>query len=89
MGQQDKLPGEVKLAINNLIDEARSSLENILTEKEQPLLVAASFGITYLLPTHEIKRNIDEALKLLGRMRKTGEIDQEKIDHRNFPSSTS
>lgn len=79
VGQQDKISGETKLAINKLIDEARSSLENILSESEQPLLVAASFGITYLLPTHEIKRNIDESLKLLGRIRKTGELDQEKL----------
>ncbi len=78
--EQTQLSGEVKIAFNNLISEARNSLENIMVEKEQPLLVAASFGITYLMPTHEIKRNIDEALKILGKMRKLGKYDSEKLD---------
>jgi signal transduction histidine kinase len=78
--EQSKLPGEAKLALRNLIDQARDSLENILAEKEQPLLVAASFGITYLMPTHEIKRNIDEASKILRRMRETSGADDEKIN---------
>jgi signal transduction histidine kinase len=80
VSEQTKLTGEAKLAFNNLIEQARNSLDNILTEKEQPLLVAASFGITYLMPTHEIKRNIDEALKILGRIRKAGVYDAEKMN---------
>lgn len=79
VGEQSKLPGEAKLAFRNLIDQARDSLETLLAEKEQPLLVAASFGITYLLPTHEIKRNIDESLKILRRMRETSGADVAKI----------
>lgn len=78
--EQSKLPGEAKLALRNLIDQARDSLESILAEKEQPLLVAASFGITYLMPTHEIKRNIDEASKILRRMKETKGADDEKIN---------
>lgn len=79
VSNQSKLPGEAKLAFRNLIDQARDSLENLLAEKEQPLLVAASFGITYLLPTHEIKRNIDESLKILRKIRETSGTDVEKI----------
>jgi signal transduction histidine kinase len=78
--EQSKLPGEARLALRNLIDQARDSLESILAEKEQPLLIAASFGITYLMPTHEIKRNIDEASKILRRMRETSGADDEKIN---------
>lgn len=80
VSEQSALPGEIKLAFDKLINEARNSLENILAEKEQPLLVAASFGITYLLPTHEIKRNIDEALKILGRMRKSKEKSDDMMN---------
>lgn len=49
--EQDGLPGEAKIAFENLIEEARSALESITTEREQSLLVAASFGITYLMPS--------------------------------------
>lgn len=67
--EQPNLPGEVKVELNRLIDEARNSLENILAEKEQPLLVAASIGLSYLMPTHEVKRNIDEAIKIFGKVK--------------------
>lgn len=77
--KEGNLPGESKIAFDDLIKESRDSIEEILKEKEQPLLVAASIGITYLMPTHEIKRHIDEAAKILGRMRKKGEMDNEKI----------
>ncbi len=77
---QDKLPGEIKLAWDNLVKDARDALYEIISDKEQPLLVAASYGITYLMPTHEVKRGIDESLKILRRMRKTGELDLEKLN---------
>jgi signal transduction histidine kinase len=78
VAEQKSISAEFRLRLSTLIDEARSSLENILKEKEQPLLVAASIGISYLIPTHEVKRNIDEAIKLLGRIRKDCPIESSK-----------
>jgi signal transduction histidine kinase len=75
VAEQTSIKGEFKLQLNKLIDEARASLESILQEKEQPLLVAASIGISYLIPTHEVKRNIDESLKLVGRIKKSASED--------------
>ncbi len=56
---------ELKLETNRLIDEARAALDSILSEHEQPLLVAASIGLTYMMPTHEIRRDLHESMKLL------------------------
>jgi signal transduction histidine kinase len=78
VSEQTKLTGEVKLRLNNLIDDARNSLENLLSEKEQPLLVAASFGIAFLMPTHEIKRNIDESVKIIGKLQKNTSKEEEE-----------
>lgn len=81
VSEQTKLSGEVKVELNKLIEEARSSLETILAEREQPLLVAASIGISYLIPTHEVKRNIDEALKIVRRIRKSASTEtKEKLN---------
>ncbi len=40
---QASIDGETKYQISKLISEAREALESILTEKEQPLLVAGFF----------------------------------------------
>lgn len=60
-----KLSNEVKLQTRQLIEEARTALDSILAEHEQPLLVAASIGLTYMMPTHEARRELHEAMKLL------------------------
>jgi signal transduction histidine kinase len=70
---------ETKLEIRKLISEARDSLDNILSEKEAPLLVAATIGLTYMMPTHEVRRDLHEALKLLRGMQGPREESPEKI----------
>ncbi len=77
---QDNLPAEVKLSWDNLVKEARDSLHTMISDKEKPLIVAASYGITYLIPTHEAKRGIDEALKILRWMRKKEKLDLKKLN---------
>ena len=78
--KQTKLDGETKLLVDNLISEAREAFNSILLEKEQPLLVAASIGLTYMMPTHEVRRDLHESLKILRRMRKSQGAESEKID---------
>jgi signal transduction histidine kinase len=78
--EQDKLPGEIKLAWDHLLNEARDALHEVISDVEQPLLVAASYGLTYLMPTHEVKRGIDESMKILRRIRKAGELDLEQLN---------
>ena len=65
---------ETRIKINKLISEARSSLDDLLSEKEQPLLVAASIGLTYMMPTHEVRRELHESLKLLRNIARTPNI---------------
>ncbi len=43
-------------------------------------MLQASFGITYMMPTHEVQRDIHESLKILGQMRKSEEVDLVKIN---------
>jgi signal transduction histidine kinase len=59
------LSAEIKLQAGKLIDETRAALNSMLEGREQPLLVAASIGITYMMPTHEARRELHEAMKLL------------------------
>lgn len=56
---------EGKQRITKLIDDTKKLFERTLEEIETPLLGAASIGLTYLLPTHELKRNIHETVKIL------------------------
>jgi len=60
-----------KHQIQKMISDARAALDNLLTQKEQPLLVAATIGLTYMMPTHEVLRPIHEALKILRQIRKS------------------
>jgi len=77
---QAKIDTETKLQIRQLISESREAFDNILLEKEQPLLVAASIGLTYMMPTHEVRRDLHESLKILRGMRDSGDVASEKID---------
>jgi signal transduction histidine kinase len=76
---QTQIDGETKLEIGKLISETRETLDSILSEKEQPLLVAASIGLTYMMPTHEVRRDLHEALKLLRSMSESKEVMPDKI----------
>ncbi len=66
----EKLPNlnktitELKGQIKQTISEVRESLDSLLEEQEQPLLVAATIGLTYMMPTHEVRRDLREALRL-------------------------
>lgn len=62
--------------VTKLIDNTQKLFVRTLDEIETPLLGAASIGLTYLIPTHEIKRNINETVKILK--------DSVKGDGKNF-----
>jgi C4-dicarboxylate-specific signal transduction histidine kinase len=77
---QPQLDSIVKLEINKLISETRETLDSILSEKEEPLLVAASIGLTYMMPTHEVRRDLHEALKLLRSIRDSKKETPEDVN---------
>jgi len=77
IGNDPKLSAEIKLQINHLVEEARAALDTMLSEREQPLLVAASIGLTYMMPTHEARRELHEAMRLL----------RNGIDEKSFPEA--
>jgi len=78
--EQSKLDTETRLQIDKVVSDARQALDSILTEREQPLLVAASIGLTYMMPTHEVRRDIHEALKILRRIRDSKDMTSDQID---------
>jgi signal transduction histidine kinase len=43
----------------------------MMAEQEDPLLVAATIGLTYMMPTHEVRREIHEALRVLRKIRES------------------
>lgn len=77
IGNDPKLSAEIKLQISHLVEEARAALDTMLSEREQPLLVAASIGLTYMMPTHEARRELHEAMRLL----------RNGIDEKSFPEA--
>ena len=70
--EKHNIDTEGKQRITKLIDETVKHFEKTLEEIETPLLGAASIGLTYLLPTHELKRNIHETVKILKASIKSG-----------------
>jgi len=78
---QTSIPAEIKVKINDLISDTKEAFDDLLAEKEQPLLVAASIGLTYMMPVHEILRDLHEALKILRKIRShTEEMDVDQIN---------
>ena len=71
---QPQIDAETKLQVTKAMSEAHEALNSILAEREQPLLVAASIGLTYMMPTHEVRRELHEAMKILRKMRDSKEM---------------
>jgi signal transduction histidine kinase len=65
MLSEENISYETRKKIEGLIREAIDSLNDVIEETEQPLFVAASIGLTYMVPTHEARRNIQESMKIL------------------------
>lgn len=71
---------ETRLESDKLIQDTKEVFDSILLDKEQPLLVAASIGLTYMMPTHEIRRDLHESQKILHNIRRSGKFDMNEID---------
>ena len=80
----EKLPNlnktitELKHQIKDTISEVRESMNSLLEEQEQPLLVAATIGLTYMMPTHEVRRDLREALRLTRQVAESTRTSDEK-----------
>jgi signal transduction histidine kinase len=75
-----KIDAEVKLGISKVISETREIFDSMIREKEQPLLVAATIGLTYMMPTHEVRRELHESLKILRKLRESKEVASDQIE---------
>jgi signal transduction histidine kinase len=62
----EKVPYEKRKELLDLTVTARRRFEEVIEETENPLLVAAGIGITAMIPTHEARRDLQEAIKLLA-----------------------
>jgi hypothetical protein len=61
---------EKRKAVTELAMEAKERFEQVLEEVEQPLLVAAGIGLTVMIPTHEVRRDLKETIEHLARIEK-------------------
>ena len=65
---EENISPAVKDKIKENIFETKTIFEKILEESEEPLIAAASLGLTYMIPTHEAQRDIHEGYRLLGKL---------------------
>jgi signal transduction histidine kinase len=77
---QQELNDDSKTKIIQLISETREKLDDIIADKEEPLLVAASIGITYMMPVHEVRRELHESLNILKNILYKENFSLEKIN---------
>lgn len=64
----ENVRSEVRTQITQIIEKTNKTFTKILEEAETPLIVAASLGLSYMIPTHEAHRNVQESEKMLKRM---------------------
>ena len=65
---EENISPAVKDKIKENIFETKTIFEKILEKSEEPLIAAASLGLTYMIPTHEAQRDIHEGYRLLGKL---------------------
>jgi signal transduction histidine kinase len=68
LDKQTKLQPAVRSEIMELVTESKKSFEKAIEKTEEPLLAAAAIGLTYMVPTHEARRDIQEAMKILRKV---------------------
>ena len=85
--KKENIAPKTQIEITSLIDGSARIFEETLNEYEEPLLGAASIGLTYLIPTHELRRSVKESTKILKKLIKDGsnciESAQKVIQHMN------
>lgn len=64
--------------IHENVFQIQNEISNVIDDAEEPLLVAASIGLTYMIPTHEAERDIQESYKVLTRILKKKELEPNK-----------
>jgi len=60
-----RLLPETKYEITRLVTDSREIFQKSIEDAQSPLLAAASIGLTYMIPTHEARRDIQNAMKTL------------------------
>mgnify|MGYP000668589840 FL=1 len=78
--EKEHISEEGKGKIILMLDRTLKVFDETLEDIEEPLLGAASVGLTYLLPTHELRRSVKESIKTLKNLLKEEKsADIEKI----------
>ena len=58
---------ETMLQVKALLDSAQDEIIDVIQEAEEPLLVAAAIGISYMIPTHEVRHDLQQIKSTLGK----------------------
>ena len=66
--------------VRNLLNTAKRDITDVIEETEEPLLVAAAIGITYMLPTHEVRRQLQDIRRIVARVNKATNDERIKSD---------
>ena len=64
--------------IHENIFEIQDEISKALDDNEEPLLAAAAIGLTYMIPTHEVERDIQESYKAITKIIKKTELEPDK-----------
>lgn len=70
--EEHKISKEVREIVSQYTTQINTNFNKILEDAEEPLIAAASIGLTYMIPTHEAERSINESQKILGEIIKGG-----------------
>jgi len=63
------VPYDKRKQLEDLVTDTRTSFENTLEETEEPLLAAAGIGLSAMVPTHDARISVQEAIKVLRKAR--------------------
>lgn len=69
----DRPGSAVMQEIKSVVDATKNDIESVIQETEEPLLVAAAIGITYMVPTHEVRRQLQDIRRLLSKASKNAD----------------
>jgi len=69
--EKEKITSDTQKKISDLVENTIKIFDETLEEVEEPLLGAASIGLTYMIPTHELRRTVKESIKILKKLIKS------------------
>ncbi|WP_299291784.1 sensor histidine kinase [Nitrosopumilus sp.] len=71
--RDEKISPKTRTAIQHEVLGIKKTVDKTLQDLEEPLLAAAALGLTYMIPTHEAEREIQNSYATLEKLLKGGD----------------